>query len=254
METITASVGNKGRNLFSDVSKIQELLNGNLHKIVPLTPLDTDGKIGKITISAIETYQKIVLKMANPDGRVDPNGKTIRSLNSTFQQPINDAPISVIAKSSSAYQFPLKSRPMQSYKEGMRRFGSNRKGGRRHAGCDLYAPVGTPIYAMDDGEVLRDVYAFYLGTYALEVKHTNFIARYGEISRVAGGLKKGSKIEKGQLIGYVGELRGLNMSMLHLELYKNVSNSSRLTVRSNEPYRRRADLIDPSDILDRAKI
>lgn len=105
---------------------------------------------------------------------------------------------------------------------------------------------------MDDGEVLKNVYAFYLGTYALEIKHTSFIARYGEIQSAAKGLKKGSKITKGQLIGYVGELRGLNMSMLHLELYSGNSTGP-LTVRGNKPHQRRSDLIDPTSILDKAQ-
>lgn len=104
---------------------------------------------------------------------------------------------------------------------------------------------------MDDGQVTNGPYAFYLGTQAIEVNHGKFIARYGEISGAATGITKGSTVKKGQLIAYVGELRGLNMSMLHLELYKGNA-SGALTVRGSKPYQRRADLIDPSPILDKA--
>ena len=133
----------------------------------------------------------------------------------------------------------------------MRRFGSARKKGRLHAGVDLYAPIGTPIYAMDDGVVAKNIYAFYLGTFALEVTHSKFLARYGEISKVAPGIRKGVKVKKGQLITYVGELRGLNMSMLHIELYSG-KGTGPLTVRNRKPYMRRSDLIDPTPVLEKA--
>lgn len=157
-------------------------------------------------------------------------------------------------KVSDGHQFPLKIAPTESYKEGMRAFGANRTNGRKHAGCDLYAPVGTPIYAMDDGEVIRGPYSFYLGTFALEVKHPDFVARYGEISGAAPGIKAGAKVKKGQLLGYVGELTfksGNKMSMLHLELYRGTASGNLTT--SALPYKRRGDLFDPTSILDNAK-
>ena len=157
-------------------------------------------------------------------------------------------------KASDGHQFPLKIAPTKSYTDGMRAFGANRSNGRKHAGCDLYAPVGTPIYAMDDGEVIRGPYSFYLGTFALEVKHPDFVARYGEISGAAPGVKTGAKVKKGQLLGYVGELvfkSGTRMSMLHLELYRGTATGSLST--SALPYKRRGDLIDPTAILDKAK-
>lgn len=52
-------------------------------------------------------------------------------------------------------------------------------GGTKHAANDLAAPAGTPVLAMDDGVVINGPYSFYSGTYALEIKHPQFIARYG---------------------------------------------------------------------------
>jgi murein DD-endopeptidase MepM/ murein hydrolase activator NlpD len=252
MELIISSVGQNGKNLHKDVAAIQELLNHCSHLLPNLKPLNVDGKIGNKTISAITLFQEKVVLLTKPDGRVDPGGKTLKSLNSKAVH-IKTIPEETVKKpSTGAYKFPLKSRSPISYKTGMRRFGANRSGSRKHSGCDLYAPIGTPIYAMDDGEVIKNIYSFYLGTYALEIKHSKFIARYGEIKSAAQGLKKGSKIKKGQLIAYVGELRGLNMSMLHLELYRGTGTGS-LTVRGNKPYQRRSDLIDPTAILDKAE-
>jgi hypothetical protein len=66
---------------------------------------------------------------------------------------------------------------------GIRVFGYRRDGGARlHAGCDLYAPVGTPIFAIADGEVILAPYPFYLGTHAIEVYHKGVgVVRYGEV-------------------------------------------------------------------------
>lgn len=248
MELISSSVGKHGKNNYKDVVAVQTLLNGCIRLLKPLSPLNPDGKVGKKTIEAIELFQKNVVGMLNPDGRIDPGGRTILLLNQKYVT--NSKPSMDELTVSAGIKFPLKMRSPSNYKTGMRKFGSNRSGGRKHAGCDLYAPIGTPVYAMDDGEI-DNFYAFYLGTYALEIKHSGFVARYGEISKAATGIKKGLKVKKGQLIGYVGELKGLNMSMLHLELYSGKANGP-LTVRGNKPYQRRFDLIDPTSILDKA--
>lgn len=253
MIKIHGSVGRDGLNSYKDVMTVQTLINDCVRMLAPLKKLDADGKCGPRTVTAIEQFQRTVMQLNNADGRVDPNGKTLQSLiaKSTASNPSAGG---ATAHSAPAPQgkvrFPLATRPAESYKQGMRRFGSNRKGGRLHAGCDLYAKVGTPILAMDDGEVIA-FYAFYLGTYALEVRHSSFIARYGEITKaLPAGVKAGAKITRGQTIGYVGHLTGLNMSMLHLELYGG-KGTGPLTVKSGA-YKRRSDLIDPTAILDGA--
>jgi murein DD-endopeptidase MepM/ murein hydrolase activator NlpD len=148
------------------------------------------------------------------------------------------------------YRFPLDKRPRWGYISGGRYFGAKRKGGRLHAGCDLLAPEGTEIYAIADGKV-KAHYPFYSGTDAVEVEHTGgFIVRYGEISKLAPGVKVGSEVKRGQHIAYVGKLNS-GSSMLHFELYSG-SESGKLTNRRNKPYQRRSDLVNPSSYLDNA--
>ena len=247
---ITASVGKNGVNIKSDIKIVQKLLNNHIKTIQPIDiqmPLKVDGIIGKNTINAITVFQKKVANMANPDGRVDPRGQTIRKLRSSSERNI---PIEI----QQTLCFPLKVRPEKDYKTSPRKFGASRSGGKRlHAGCDLYAKPETEILAMDDGKIIR-FYEFYLGTYALEVDHGGFIARYGEISRVALGIQKNSIVKKGQIIAHVGELKfksGTKLSMLHLEMYSGKAKGS-LTNRSNKPYQRRSDLVDPTPFLDKA--
>lgn len=145
-------------------------------------------------------------------------------------------------------------RPTESYKTSPRNFGSGRSGGRKHGGCDLYAPVGTPIRAMAQGTIRTALYEFYGGTYALEIDHGTFVARYGEIQRTtAKDLKVGATVSPGQVIAHVGKLNNYNRSMLHLELYAHTATGS-LTNRGNPPYQRRADLFDPTTWLDAATV
>jgi hypothetical protein len=240
MIKIIGSVGAGGKNLRQDVIIIQKALN----KVTPTLngkPLLEDGLYGKFTAAAITVFQSKFLNMIKPDGRIDPNGRTIKKL-------------TALQNTNSTIRFPLAFKPAQSYKSGMCAFGSNRASGKRkHAGCDLYAAKGTPIRAVQDGSVIQE-YPFYMNTRALEIDHGNFIVRYCEISNVAPGIMKGALVTRGQVIAYVGELSfpsGNRMSMLHIEFYKGTLKGP-LTARGRAPYQRRADLIDPTAFLDSA--
>lgn len=150
--------------------------------------------------------------------------------------------------------FPLKFRPKESYHERPRSFGSPRDSGhRKHAGCDLYAAVGTPVLAVADGRVLA-VYSFYQGSWAVEVDHKSFVVRYGEVSKdIPPGIKAGQTVKRGQVVGRVGHLAHVTHSMLHFEMYSGKA-SGALTNRANKPFMRRSDLMDPTFYLDSALI
>lgn len=71
--TIEGSVGEGGRNRPEDVERVQQLLaDGGVN------PGAIDGVVGAKTIAAIRKFQSAFL--ANPDGRVDPGGRTWREL------------------------------------------------------------------------------------------------------------------------------------------------------------------------------
>lgn len=238
---IKQSVGLNGKNNFHDVKLIQTLINGCVNDIDGLTTIPVDGICTPKTVTAIKQVNKKLAAKDTTAAVVEPDSDALKKLVKKSKEK----------KAEKITCFPLKVRPAQSYKTGMRKFGTSRKGGRLHAGCDLYAKKGTEILALRDGLVTRGMYDFYLGTFAVEIDHCDFIARYGEISGVVKGLKKGSKVKAGQVIAYVGYLKQLNMSMLHLELYSGKSKGA-LTDDKNKPYLRRADLIDPTPILDAA--
>jgi murein DD-endopeptidase MepM/ murein hydrolase activator NlpD len=131
----------------------------------------------------------------------------------------------------------------------------------------LIAPAGTPIFAVADGKVIRGPYAFATykcdhgtrstTTFAIEVLHEDFIARYCEIAhRMPAGVAVGSTVSDGQKIAEVGDQCG--GTMLHFEMYKNTARLDELTDEDNHrylyvpkaEYRRRNDLLDPTTYLD----
>lgn len=150
--------------------------------------------------------------------------------------------------------FPLPTRPHDSYHVPPRAFRSQRDNGHRlHAGCDLYAPPGTPVLAIEDGMVTLGPYLFYDVVYAIEVSHASGMVRYGEISHVAWGVKAGVAVKAGQIIAYVGKMKSVAQSMLHFEMYSGASHGQ-LTDLSCLPYLRRADLVDPTAVLDACEL
>lgn len=82
MATIRDSVGRNGRNRDADVRVVQNLLNAHIRQIPPIEALAVDGDIGPRTIAAIVSFQRLVVGLRSPDGRVDPGGRTLARLNS----------------------------------------------------------------------------------------------------------------------------------------------------------------------------
>lgn len=61
-----------------DVKVVQQLLNK--HKAPTASPISEDGTIDAKTIAAIEEFQRRVVRMSNPDGRIDLGGTTWKHL------------------------------------------------------------------------------------------------------------------------------------------------------------------------------
>lgn len=78
---VTKSVGKAGANEKSDVLFVQSSLNAytKFHK-ASITQLKEDGLCGLKTINAINVFQRDYVGMHKPDGRIDPNGRTLRYL------------------------------------------------------------------------------------------------------------------------------------------------------------------------------
>ncbi|RJG02233.1 M23 family metallopeptidase [Noviherbaspirillum sedimenti] len=96
---------------------------------------------------------------------------------------------------------------------------------KAHKGVDFAAVTGTPIRAAADGVVQ---YVGAQGGYGnvVEIKHWgNYSTAYAHMSRFASGIRKGMKINQGELIGYVGSTGWSTGPHLHYEF--RVSNVAR---------------------------
>ena len=99
MATIVSSVGRNAVNKRGDVEIIQALLNKRIGDLTPLRPLKVDGRIGPMTIGAIEEFQRRVVGLKEPDGVVDPGRRTVRALLDTRSRVDLQSPRVVFGKS-----------------------------------------------------------------------------------------------------------------------------------------------------------
>ena len=88
---------------------------------------------------------------------------------------------------------------------------------KAHKGIDFAAATGTPIRASGDGVV---DFAGSQGGYGnlVVLKHwSNYTTAYAHMSRFAPGIKKGTKVSQGDVIGYVGSTGWSTGAHLHYE-------------------------------------
>jgi murein DD-endopeptidase MepM/ murein hydrolase activator NlpD len=90
-----------------------------------------------------------------------------------------------------------------------------------HRGVDFAAPAGTPIYAAGDGMI--DEIEFTSNGYGryVRVKHGNaYATAYAHMSAFGKGLKRGSRVRQGQVIGFVGTTGRSTGPHLHYEVLR----------------------------------
>ena len=89
-----------------------------------------------------------------------------------------------------------------------------------HTGVDFAAARGTPVRAVGDGLITQ---ARRNGAYGklVEIQHDpTYTTRYAHLGRFAKGIKAGTVVKKGQVIGFVGSTGRTTGPHLHFELYQ----------------------------------
>ncbi|MBQ8250715.1 MAG: M23 family metallopeptidase [Alphaproteobacteria bacterium] len=90
-----------------------------------------------------------------------------------------------------------------------------------HSGADLACPKGTPVYAGADGVITQIGRKGAYGKY-IRIKHAGgFETAYGHMSGFKKGLKRGSRVKRGEVIAYVGATGRATGPHLHYEVWKN---------------------------------
>ncbi len=107
-------------------------------------------------------------------------------------------------------------------------YDAKRSGGRTHRAIDVMSPKGTPVLAADDGRIGR------IGTtpiggniiYAIDPDE-RFVYYYAHLDRHARGLQTGQRVQKGDVIGYVGTTGNAPANVPHLHFQVMLRGSGR---------------------------
>ena len=90
---------------------------------------------------------------------------------------------------------------------------------KMHKGMDFAAPTGTPIYAAGNGVVERANAYGSFGNY-IRIRHANgYKTIYGHLNGFARGVRAGTRVTQGQVIGYVGMTGTATGPHLHYEVH-----------------------------------
>ena len=94
------------------------------------------------------------------------------------------------------------------------------KANKRHMGMDFSAPKGTPVFVSGDGVIERaDQSAAGYGKH-IRVNHGfGYVSLYAHLSNY--NIKKGQRVKRGDLIGFVGNTGRSQAPHLHYEIIKN---------------------------------
>jgi murein DD-endopeptidase MepM/ murein hydrolase activator NlpD len=184
--------------------------------------LDDDGvsqRTGNIIYSEITNVEKniILYRYEYPNGTTayfTPEGKSIEK--SLMRTPINGA------KLSSRYGFRI--HPILGYNQ-------------MHQGTDFAAPIGTPVMASGAGTV---EYSGWKGGYGkfISIRHSPvYQTNYAHLQDYAKGIRRGAKVQQGQVIGYLGSTGSSTGPHLHYEVVVNgrKENSQTLKLPSAAP-------------------
>lgn len=101
---------------------------------------------------------------------------------------------------------------------------------RAHKGVDYGAPVGTRVKATGDGTV---EFAGKQGGYGnlVVIRHQGrFTTHYGHLNGFAAGMRKGTRVSQGDIIGYVGQTGWATGPHLHYEFRINDVHQNPLSV------------------------
>lgn len=114
---------------------------------------------------------------------------------------------------------------------------------KAHTGVDYAAPSGTPVVAIGDGTVVAASYGACgkAGGNAVKIRHNSvYTTAYLHLSRYGKGIKSGTRVRQGQVIGYVGSTGSSTGPHLDFRVWKNGSPINPLKMESppTEPLRK----------------
>ena len=167
--------------------------------------LDEDGVVrntGKIFYASMFVNNKEIslynFKYNNETGFYDVDGKSV--IKTLMKTPINGARLSS--------SFGFRRHPILGFN-------------KLHQGTDFAAKTGTPIMASGSGVVvMAQKYKGY-GNYVKIRHNSTYETAYAHMSKYGRGIRKGVRVNQGQIIGYVGSTGLSTGPHLHYEVIEN---------------------------------
>ena len=104
---------------------------------------------------------------------------------------------------------------------------------RAHHGVDYAAPVGTPVYSVASGKVIKMAYQKGGAGKYIKIRHNKtYTTSYMHLSGYAKGLKVGDHVKQKQVIGYVGSTGVSTGPHLDFRVFENGKPINPLTIKS----------------------
>jgi|TARA_B100001093_G_scaffold510264_1_gene575777 murein DD-endopeptidase MepM/ murein hydrolase activator NlpD len=202
-------------NIFGfEVDFQRDIRKGDTFEIYYEQYVDDDNivrRTGKIIYASMFVNNKEIslynFKYKNEEGFYDVDGKSV--IKTLMKTPINGARLSS--------SFGMRKHPILGFN-------------KLHQGTDFAAPTGTPIMASGAGVILKAQRYKGYGNF-VSIKHNStYVTAYGHMSKYGRGIKRGVRVNQGQIIGYVGSTGMSTGPHLHYEVIKNGKrvNSQRL--------------------------
>ncbi len=167
----------------------------------PLSGSSTKRKVLHYASLSLSGRKRVFFRFTTPDGRTayyDAKGRS--ATKALMRTPISGARMSS--------GFGMRRHPILGYT-------------KMHTGMDFAAPRGTPIKAAGSGKV---TYARWRGAYGRTVildHGKGYKTLYAHMSRIPRGIRPGTRVRQGQVIGYVGSTGRSTGPHLHYEVRRN---------------------------------
>ena len=100
-----------------------------------------------------------------------------------------------------------------------------------HKGVDFAAPYGTQVFAAGDGVLEKVGWVNGYGRYILIRHNSTYKTAYAHLNGWARGIRRGSRVSQGQIIGYVGSSGRSTGPHLHYEIIINGKQSNPLGIK-----------------------
>jgi len=192
----------------------------------------TAAVVGVLVFMAAVAYglrQEPATRIIKPAVPVVPAAPPVAAVRTPTDTPAGTPPVAVVPPSfppqaaDDAELAPLRQRALVLPVEGVAAgqlsdtYTQARAAGAPHEALDIMAARGTPVYAVEDGQIAKLFLSKPGGITVYQFDpDSRYAYYYAHLDRYADGLAEGAFVRKGQVIGYVGSTGNASPAAPHL--------------------------------------